>query len=129
MPSNAMETRRSTVRASSGVNVVLGVWLIAAPFVLAYSEVRAAMWNDVIVGVVILALAGYRVAQPAQSAGLSWVNVVLGIWLIAAPFALGYGDTTAAMWNDVIVGIAVAVLGAVSAMTGAKLRGAMQKPA
>jgi hypothetical protein len=37
--------------------------------------------------------------------GLTWVNFVLGLWLIVAPFALHYGDITIAMWNNVIVGI------------------------
>lgn len=41
--------------------------------------------------------------------GLSLVNFVLGLWLIVAPFALHYGDITIAMWNNVIVGIVVAI--------------------
>ena len=42
--------------------------------------------------------------------GLSWANFILGLWLIVAPFALHYRDITAAMWNNVIVGIVVAIL-------------------
>jgi hypothetical protein len=41
---------------------------------------------------------------------LSWVNFVLGLWLIVAPFALHYRDITGAMWNNVIVGIVIAIL-------------------
>lgn len=41
----------------------------------------------------------------------SWAAVVLGLWLIAAPFVLGYAQvSTTALYNDVIVGIAVAIL-------------------
>ena len=40
----------------------LGVWLVAAPFVLAY-PMTGAMWNDVLVGLVVLALAGLGTAQ------------------------------------------------------------------
>jgi hypothetical protein len=42
--------------------------------------------------------------------GLSWVNFILGLWLIVAPFALHYGDISVAMWNNVIIGIVVAIL-------------------
>jgi hypothetical protein len=35
----------------------------------------------------------------------TWITLILGIWLIASPFALGHASTTAATANDVIVGI------------------------
>jgi hypothetical protein len=42
--------------------------------------------------------------------GLSWVNFILGLWLIVAPFALHYREVSAAMWNNVIVGTVIAIL-------------------
>jgi len=42
--------------------------------------------------------------------GLSWVNFILGLWLILAPFALHYRDLSVAVWNNVIVGIVIAIL-------------------
>jgi hypothetical protein len=41
------------------INVVLGVWLVLSPFALNYSTVVAAMWNDIIVGVVVIVLAAW----------------------------------------------------------------------
>lgn len=41
---------------------------------------------------------------------LPWLNVILGIWLIVAPFVLGYSTLTNAMYNDIIVGVLVAVI-------------------
>ncbi len=35
------------------------------------------------------------------------VNLVLGLWLIASPWALGYAAETPPMWNAVILGILV----------------------
>jgi len=40
-----------------------------------------------------------------------WIFVLAGIWLIIAPFVLGYSDTTSALWNDIVLGIVVAVVG------------------
>jgi hypothetical protein len=36
----------------------------------------------------------------------SWVNVLLGLWLMASPWALGYGYS-AAVIHDVVLGIAI----------------------
>jgi hypothetical protein len=44
------------------------------------------------------------------SLGANWLNVVLGIWVIISPFVLGFANLRAVMWNDVAVGIAVALL-------------------
>jgi len=42
--------------------------------------------------------------------GLSWVNFILGLWLILAPFALHYRDLSVAVSKNVIVGIVIAIL-------------------
>lgn len=112
-----MEARQSTVdqvKLASGLNVLAGIWEIIAPFVLGYSSNSTATTNDVIVGIIVAVLAAIRFFGAYAAAWLSWVNAVLGLWLIAAPFVLHYGGT--ARTNDIIVGIIMAVLGAWSAM-------------
>ncbi len=57
------------------VNVALGAWLIIAPFVLAYNEganALAATWNDIVVGVIVLALAATSALFGA--CGYPWVS-------------------------------------------------------
>ncbi len=56
--------------ALSGVNVVLGGWLIASPFVLHYGANTRPMWNNVIVGAVVVALAvlGFALTAAAMPA-------------------------------------------------------------
>lgn len=39
---------------------------------------------------------------------ISWVTFVVGVWLIAAPFALGYSGTFQAATNDVGLGVLIA---------------------
>jgi hypothetical protein len=41
------------------VNAVVGVWLVVSPFALGYSAVAAAVWNDIIVGAVVIVLAAW----------------------------------------------------------------------
>lgn len=97
--------------------MVLGLWLLLSPFTLAYTGVEAAVWNAVIVGFAILGVAGARayVGVPAE---YSWINVVLGLWLIVAPFALAFADVPWAAGNQIAVGILVAGLAAMSAAAG-----------
>jgi len=38
-----------------------------------------------------------------------WVNILAGIWLILAPFLLGYRSVMAARWNDMVIGVIVVV--------------------
>lgn len=35
------------------INMVVGVWLIISPFVLGYTEFTGAMWNHIVVGLVV----------------------------------------------------------------------------
>ena len=39
---------------------------------------------------------------------ISWITFVVGLWFIAAPFALGYSGTFQATAGDVIVGLLIA---------------------
>jgi hypothetical protein len=96
----------------SGLNVVAGVWLIIAPFVLAYWG-RARI-NDIVVGAVIAVFALIRAFAPSfRTVWLSWLNGIWGIWLFLAPFFLAYGGR--ARVNDIVLGIVVLLLGLWSA--------------
>ena len=39
-----------------------------------------------------------------------WVNVLLGLWIAAAPWALGYRSVEPAFYNSLIAGLAVAIV-------------------
>ena len=47
---------------------------------------------------------------PYGSAGLSWVNTILAIWVFASPWIYGYEANTGRFVNSLCVGIAVFVL-------------------
>lgn len=112
---------RSQVYTASGLNIVAGLWLVIAPYVLDYAGIDQARTNDLIVGLIVAVLASIRVGTPLRLEGLSWVNFVLGGWLILAPFVLGYASGRP-LWNDVILGIIVLALAAWSAMATSSAR-------
>ncbi|MGB5150313.1 MAG: SPW repeat protein [Mycobacterium sp.] len=111
------------MQTASTINALLGIWLVIAPFALAYSHNTGALWNDIIVGVVVVALAGVRAFVPDNNVRLSWSTAAIGVWLVIAPFALGHSAITANMWNDVVVGIAVGALSVWGAVAGQQMHG------
>jgi len=108
-----------TAKNLNWVIAVAGVWEVVAPFVLSYTKHTTPMWDAIIVGIVLVVLGAWAALSNAVGTVkiLSWVNAVIGLWLIVAPFVLSYTKVTAAMWNDIIVGIIVVVLGAWAALT------------
>lgn len=52
----------------SWINFALGAWLIVAPFVLGYSGTARALWNDIILGVIVLALAFWSATASSRTA-------------------------------------------------------------
>jgi hypothetical protein len=101
-------------RTASGVNVLLGFWLIASPWVFDYSG-RSAVLNSVFVGALIATLAGLRRASLQRSAAVCGINVLLGFWTIVSPWGTGYVANKPALANDLMVGVFVMALGIWSA--------------
>ena len=89
-------------------NLVLGLWLVVSPWVLAFSQNGAALWNALIVGAifVVLSLLALADAKPWEE----WSEIVVALWLLVSPWVLGYSALSAAMWNAVIVAVIVGVL-------------------
>ena len=107
----------SQMRTASGLDIIAGIWLIISSWVLSYASHTTPFWNDVIIGAVIAVIALIRFFGAWRASWLSWINVVLGIWLIISPWVLGYTGIHAAAWNNVILGIIVIVLSWWSAMS------------
>ena len=100
---------RTTSLWTSRLNVVAGIWLIIAPFVLTYGN-RTARVNDIVLGIVIAVFALIRALMPTtRTAWLSWLNALWGIWLIIGSFVPAYAGV--ARTNDIILGIIVLLFG------------------
>jgi len=96
-------------RTASGINIVLGLWLILSPWVFDYGGSHAVL-NSVFVGALIAILAASRLASLRPTVGLSGINFVLALWTIASPWVCGYAANFGAAGDNVILGIMVAVL-------------------
>lgn len=90
------------------VSAVLGLWLAVSPWVLGFNADVAAMPNAVIVGLAIFA-----VALAASFRPQAWqrrASLVLGMWLMASPWALDFAFLNEAKLDALIVGILVVAL-------------------
>lgn len=106
----------------SGLIGLAGVWLLIESFW--FGLVPANFWNDVVVGVLLIALGGYnyyrRSNEELASTAAAALAALLGLWLVVSPWVYGaeIGTvefvTAAGFWNDVVVGLVVLVLGAYS---------------
>lgn len=103
---------------------IIGVWLIASPWALgSFSPDSVPLgidaWNVLICGIAVAilsaaALASYRLWE-------EWVNLLIGIWLIVSPWILHAAERPLFVWNAVICGIFLMVLG-ISVLRNTKVR-------
>ncbi|RMD71690.1 MAG: hypothetical protein D6819_00965 [Gammaproteobacteria bacterium] len=90
------------------VALILGIWLIIAGFIPAMVGTPD-VWNDIIVGI-ILAIVGFAMV-PAGATWQGWIIGIGGVWMIIAAFIPSIvNSTTGNFWNNLIVGVVVAVV-------------------
>src|SRR5437016_6653949 len=90
------------------VNAVLGVWLIGAPWAFAFQAETAAVANSVVIGLALLA--SPLAAIVLQRVWEEWVELALGLWLIASSWVLGFSAVSTARTLTIGTGIVVAAL-------------------
>ena len=89
------------------VNVILGVWLVASPWLLTGTTADGpANWSLAGAGIGIVMLAVLAMRRPTVWGDTT--GIVLGMWLIASPWVLGFVGATATT-NAVIIGSLVIV--------------------
>ena len=86
----------------------LGLWLALSPWIVGYTEHESATGNAVFLG---LALAlGCHFEAAVDELALEWLNLAAGLWLVIAPFVVGFSNAPVATANSIAVGSLVAVL-------------------
>jgi hypothetical protein len=100
---------KRTGRRQDWAILILGAWLFLSPFILGYAPLAAAAWNAYLVGAVVVILAATSLWVPSFAMDEEWANLMLGLWLVAAPFVLGfYSADSLAAWNQIVVGVLIA---------------------
>lgn len=109
-----------SVYIPSAVVLLVGLWLIASPWILGEAPIfQPGVLSVIVSGLVIALLAAGNLWAAVGSRVLSWIIAALGAWVTAAPFVFGYASSTPWTWSSVISGVIVAALGVVDATTRA----------
>ena len=99
-----------TARWQDWTSFGLGLWLAVSPWIVGYDgSDHAATCNAAFVGVALAIGAHFEIVLDELWA--EWVNFAVGLWLLAAPFALEF-TTTAATVNCIAVGCLICALAA-----------------
>jgi hypothetical protein len=89
---------------------LLGLALIAAPFVFGYSGSVSALWADVVIGALVAIASAWKAIAQDRVSWEYWTAGILGILAIIAPFVLGFNTLAIALWVTLVLGACVALL-------------------
>ena len=92
------------------VNLVCAVLLFISPWILAFSGDVTATRAAWITGVVVAIFAVAALVQFAEWE--EWISALLGVWMIVAPWVVGFSTIGVAVAAFVVLGLVVAIASA-----------------
>jgi hypothetical protein len=96
------------------INMVFGLWLMLAPFILSLINEAAVrvLWEDLLLGFGIAAFALCRIIsrRTEEIAIADWIVTALALITLLNPILYGYFRLRAAAWNNLVIGAAVFLL-------------------
>jgi hypothetical protein len=95
------------------LRLLLGLWVLDAPFINAeFARETIIVWNQIVVGGFVVALAAMRMVFVREAGIFRWAHVALGLWMAASPWILDYVEDEAAFWNSLVSGVLITILAA-----------------
>ncbi|MBV8634694.1 MAG: SPW repeat protein [Burkholderiaceae bacterium] len=89
--------------------IAAGMWLVVSPHQLGFTLDHYASGNATGVGALLVAY-NIMIVGRLVDEGQEFVNLILGIWLIFSPYALGFSWLVSASVDMIAVGAAIVVL-------------------
>lgn len=107
---------------------LFGLWEfgdIVALFTPGFGNIPAFVWNHIAVGMILMVVGVWaaRTSHVGTAKTMDWIAAAAGGWLVIASFVLGDPITAAGLWNDIIVGVIVIVLGVWAALKSSQVVG------
>lgn len=112
---------RQDVVGADGIVALLGMWLVASPFVLGYGS-GDATWNPIVCGAAAAVLAIGQTTRRVRSIVPGLILMGIGAWLFVSGFWLA--DSSQASWNAWGAGTLLFFLSTVGAAATTRARGA-----
>lgn len=105
-----------------GLVILTGLYMAISPWVVHFRSTSPDVAvNDLIVGLALAIIGLGLMLFPERALGLGWMLIPIGIWLIILPWvaSAGHSATRGIIWNNLVVGIIVCLLGAATAAMAA----------
>lgn len=106
---------RETSVAANYLNFALGIWLVFSPFIL-FTYPHIARINEIPTGALVMLVSLSQNLGPVGRY-LSALNLVLGAWMVAAPFVLGYVSSGIPSANSILSGMIIVLIAALGFYT------------
>ena len=73
------------------IGIVIGALIVISPWLANAFDSQLVVMNAVIVGLIVLSLAGIEIV--VLRASEEWLELACGLWLTASPFVFGYASS------------------------------------
>ena len=95
-------------------NMVLGLWLMLCPFLLAFVNRHSfeVLWEDLLLGFGIATFSLCRLVSRRKDEIVfaDWLVTALGALTLINPFLYSYASAPLAKWNNLLIGAIVLIL-------------------
>jgi hypothetical protein len=96
------------------ITLIIGLWIIASAFFLGPTLAEGEAfpmsgWNFLATGAVAVILGG--AALFSFQKWEEWLTALVGAWLVLSPWVLGYATETTLVWNAIVSGGILVVMG------------------
>ena len=94
------------LRWQDGINLLLGLWIAASPWVLGFADTLSTFSvSTVVTGLLIVALAVIDLDYPARWE--EWGALALGAWAAVSPFVIGHAAERVVTTSLLLAGVIV----------------------
>ncbi|WP_405147555.1 SPW repeat protein [Sphaerisporangium sp. NBC_01403] len=93
-----------------GLTLLAGLYLAISPWVVGFNGLSRLSVSNMVTGLALAALALGFASAFGRTYGLTWIAPILGVWTIVSPWIIR-SHTTGSIWNNVITGIVILLLG------------------
>lgn len=105
-------SEQRSAQVMDGLTVLSGLYLAISPWVVGFGNLTNLAINNLVVGLAVALMAVGFVSAYGRTHGIAWTAPLIGIWTIIAPFVIsGNVDTTSTVWNNILAGGAILLLG------------------
>ena len=97
-----MYEQKDKSKIAAGLSLVAGIWLMLSVFMMGLGITS----NIFAVGLLVVIFSLIELSSMEATKWVSWINGILGLWLLVSPFILKV-MISGERWNSIVLGVVV----------------------